>query len=376
MEFTPDVRVRYVRLARDGDGRLGCPSGVNSARREAGGRTRSGRCRASSFWVTSRGSARGVASETPTMVRKASGTVQMAGSPRRTAGHPVLPTPTMVRIDGDRRRAAAEHQAAERPDPGQAAPPDPEEEEGAEGRCRDGEGPADEHVDRDAGDEDAEPGHDRPDHDGRGPEGADAATHDVVGKGAGHADQEAGRGREEGGKGSGGDQRTEQRSRGSRPTPAGAARGRPSRSAPRRRGPALPAGRVRRRRPGRRRSRRAAGGRTPSFVEPPVRPCSCRSGPECGAGPWRRGRSPAESRRWPPGDGSGSPPRCNKGEVHSLRGSTSGCCGRPVRGTPGRKDQRCPRVHGVRARREGDRPSLRRAIELADGVDDDGSRRP
>jgi hypothetical protein len=89
----------HVRVARGGAAAAACgsvESGVSSGLREPGGRTRSGRCRARSFCVTSWGRARGVASERITMVRKASGTVQMAGSPKRTAGQPIFPTPAIV----------------------------------------------------------------------------------------------------------------------------------------------------------------------------------------------------------------------------------------------------------------------------------------
>ena len=58
--------------------------------------------------------------------------------------------------------------------------------------------------------------------DGRQPEGPDAPAHDVVGKGAGHADQQARRGGQEGGKGAGRDQRAEG---GRRRHPAAASRG-------------------------------------------------------------------------------------------------------------------------------------------------------
>ena len=83
------------------------------------------------------------------MVRKDNGTVQIAGSPRRTAGHPVLPMPTIVRIT-----------AMEEVLPPRASPPS-------------------------------------------------APTHDVVGKGAGHADQETRGGREKRGKCPSGHQRAE-----------------------------------------------------------------------------------------------------------------------------------------------------------------------
>ena len=103
--------------------------------------------------------------------------------------------------DGGRGQAAADGDARPGAGGGEAPPPDPEDQERAETRGGDGEGPADQEVDVEALDQQAESDGHRAGH-GRPPaEVAHLAPEDVLGQGAGHRDQQARGGREEGGEG-------------------------------------------------------------------------------------------------------------------------------------------------------------------------------
>ncbi len=166
--------------ARRGDGDAGlhlrglrAPSGLAGLsdqaavrRRRAGGPARAGGAPAA---VASHrpGWRAAVASERTIMVAKARGTVQIAGSLSSTAGQPVAPTPKIVSTHGDGRGQAAQDQPAHGADPGEAAPPDPQQQQGAERRGGDGERPSDEHVDGDVEHDEPERRHDDPDGDGR-----------------------------------------------------------------------------------------------------------------------------------------------------------------------------------------------------------------
>ena len=201
-------------------------------------------------------------------------------------------------------------------------------------------------------------------------EGPDAPVHDVVREGAGHADQEAGRGRQEGGEGARGHQSTERgpddtggrQSREDQDDRVGLARhvetGR------------LESCRARRRWRERRRSSRGAGGRTRSFAGRPGRHGSCRSGPECGAVPWRRERSPAKCRRWRPTGGSVRRPGAATARSTPSR-SRSGCSATWGARAPAGNVRVVPECTSCVPLVRVNGPSRCRAVDPADGRDAD-----
>ena len=90
------------------------------------------------------------ARETATIVAKATGTVSSAGWASSGAAPAGSRAPTITDEDGGPRESAADQHAGHGAARGQAAPPDAEHEQGAEGRGGDREGELDRVGDREA----------------------------------------------------------------------------------------------------------------------------------------------------------------------------------------------------------------------------------